>query len=85
MSLLTGTAIYLLIWWITFFAVLPMGNRTPTEMGDVTVKGHDTGAPVTHNIWKKVRLNTLIALGIWIIVAICLNFVHIPLPTIPSS
>jgi predicted secreted protein len=85
MNPVAGFAIYLMIWWISFFAVLPLWNRTPTEEGLETQKGNDPGAPITHNLWKKVRINSLVALAVWLIVIIFMYVIHIPLPTIPGA
>jgi predicted secreted protein len=85
MNPVAGFAIYLMIWWISFFAVLPLWNRTPTEEGLETQKGNDPGAPITHNLWKKVRINSLVALAVWLIVIVFMYVIHIPLPTIPGA
>ena len=84
MNPITLAAIYIMIWWLTFFAILPLWNRTPTEEDGATIKGHDTGAPITHNLWKKVRLNSLVALVVWVIVLLFMYVIHIPLPEIPG-
>jgi predicted secreted protein len=84
MNPITWAAIYIMIWWVTFFAILPLWNRTPTEEGGETVQGHDTGAPITHNLWKKVRINSLVALAVWIVVLLLMYVIHIPLPEIPG-
>jgi predicted secreted protein len=84
MGPLTWMAIYLMIWWVTFFAVLPLWNVSHHEAGVKTVEGGDPGAPLTTNLKKKVWINTLLASGIWVLLFICMVFVHIPLPTIPG-
>ncbi|WP_443747489.1 DUF1467 family protein [Asticcacaulis solisilvae] len=83
-KIISWLAIYLMIWWVTFFAVLPIGgNVSQHEAGITPGKGEDPGAPAVHNLGKKVRLNTLVALVIWLIAVIVINVVHIPLPQIP--
>ncbi len=85
-KILTWAAIYLMIWWVTFFAVLPIGgNVSHHEAGVDTQKGNDPGAPVTHNLGKKVRLNSLVALAIWVVVLILNLFIHIQIPDLPSA
>ena len=84
MGPLTWLAIYLMIWWVSFFAVLPLWNISHHEAGVKTIEGGDPGAPLTHNLKKKVWINTLVAAGIWLLLFICMVFVHIPLPTIPG-
>ncbi len=58
---------YLLIWWVTLFAILPVGIRGQAEEGDV-VKGSEPGAPVDSNIKNKFKLTTLIATCLWAVV-----------------
>ena len=84
MSPLTWLAIYLMIWWVSFFAVLPLWNISHHEAGVKTTDGGDPGAPLTHNLAKKVWINSLVAAGIWLVVFLCMLFIHIPLPTIPG-
>ena len=41
MNWLTGIVVYILVWWVTLFAVLPLWV-TPSEPGEF---GHAAGAP----------------------------------------
>ena len=59
--------VYLLIWWVTLFAVLPFGVRGQAEEGEV-VKGSEPGAPVESHMKRKVKMTTLIATIIWLVV-----------------
>lgn len=54
MDLLTAFFVYLLIWWVMLFTVLPLGVRRNEEAG----KGFDAGAPVQTHLGKKLILNT---------------------------
>jgi predicted secreted protein len=60
MSTSTVIAIYLLIWWLTLFAVLPWGVRNQEESGEV-IPGTDPGAPAIHRVWSKLGSTTLVA------------------------
>jgi predicted secreted protein len=53
-------AIYIVIWWISFVAVLPMGVRSQAEAGDI-VAGTDPGAPVMPRLWRKVGIATVLS------------------------
>ena len=64
MSLVTGTAIYFVIWWITLFMVLPFG----VEQDENVEEGNDPGAPVRHRILLKLTINTILAFIVWSIV-----------------
>jgi len=58
---------YLLIWWVTLFAVLPFGVRGQVEEGDI-VRGSEPGAPVQSDMKRKFKMTTVIATIIWVIV-----------------
>ena len=62
MGWITGIAVYLVIWWLTFFMILPIGVRRHEEAAD---KGHDPGAPDRPHMLKKIILNTILAAVIW--------------------
>jgi len=64
MTVTTVIAIYVLIWWVTFFAVLPFGVRSQHESGDF-VEGTDPGAPAIHRVWIKVIYTTVISAAIF--------------------
>ena len=67
MSPFSAFVVFLLIWWITLFAVLPMGVRGQAEEGDI-VNGSEPGAPVQSNMKRKAIITTIIAAIIWVIV-----------------
>jgi predicted secreted protein len=60
-GVMTQIFMYLVIWWLTLFAVLPWGVRR-TEQSDV---GHDPGAPANPMLLKKAIATTIIAAVIW--------------------
>lgn len=62
MSLLTGFVVYVLVWWITLFAVLPLWV-TPADPGD---PAHASGAPQHPYMLRKIALTTAIAAVIWL-------------------
>lgn len=57
MQPVTAAFIYLLIWWLTLFTVLPLGVKRHDEDG----KGFDAGAPAQPDLKKKLILNSIIA------------------------
>lgn len=69
MSIAGGVVIYVIIWWIVFFAVLPWGVTGRWEADDDGVRGAEPGAPVTPRLKKKLLVTTLIAFGFWLILA----------------
>jgi predicted secreted protein len=60
-QLTTAAAIYFIIWWLVFFAVLPWGIRSQHEEGTVLVPGTDPGAPAVHGLKTKLVWTTVIA------------------------
>jgi len=66
MGLITGVAIYFVIWWITLFVVLPFG----VEQNQNVKEGNDAGAPVQHRMLKKMAINTGLAFVLWSIIYI---------------
>ena len=61
---LKGFLIYVIIWWIVVFTILPIGIRKP----DKVEKGHAEGAPQNPQILKKFIITSLIAFVLWLIV-----------------
>ena len=64
MGLISGTLVYVIIWWLVFFMVLPWGNRPP----DVVEDGHASSAPENPRLWQKVGITTVIAAFIFAII-----------------
>ena len=57
----TGSIIvYVMIWWIIFFSVLPIGISSNKEVFKDKIGGVDPGAPKNPKIGKKFLLTTLI-------------------------
>ena len=66
---LTGSIIvYVLIWWIIFFSVLPVGIHSNKETFKEKIEGIDPGAPKNPNITKKFLITTIIASIIFIVI-----------------
>jgi predicted secreted protein len=63
MNWFTGVVLFLLIWWLTLFAVLPLGVHA-VQQPDETSGWR--GAPEKPRLWMKVGLTTLIACVIWL-------------------
>ena len=80
-KIVTWLAIYLMIWWICFFAVLPtMGHRSQHESGETTIAGNDPGAPVKLNLGRAVKITSWVALGVWAVVLLLVQIIKVPLP-----
>ena len=62
MTWFTGVVVYVLIWWIVLFAVLPIGTH-PVEEPDATTGWR--GAPARPRLLMKVIVTTLVATVVW--------------------
>ena len=51
MSITGSIVVYVIIWWIVFFSVLPIGIQSKNEEFKETIRGSDPGAPI-----KKPKL-----------------------------
>lgn len=67
MGVVGGIIVYLLLWWLTLFAVLPMRVRGVWEDDGQHPRGAEQGAPVSPQLWWKVKRVTLIAAGLWLV------------------
>lgn len=60
---ITGGMVYVIVWWLVFFMVLPWGIH-PVEANDVD-KGHASSAPQKPRIVLKMAITTVIAAVLW--------------------
>jgi len=61
---LKGFLIYMIIWWVIVFTILPIGIKKPNK----AEKGHAEGAPQNPQILKKFIITSLIAFVLWLLV-----------------
>ena len=65
MSLTGSVVIYVILWWIVFFSLLPIDvNRNKEKKID----GEDPGSPENPKILKKFIYTTIISLFIFLII-----------------
>ena len=62
MGWVTGIVVYILAWWVTLFAVLPLWV-TPAEPDD---PGHAAGAPQRPRLVLKASITTVVSALIWL-------------------
>ena len=63
MTWFTGLVVYLIIWWVVIFAVLPWGVKVP----DNPEPGHATSAPDKPMLWRKVAITSVISALLWLV------------------
>lgn len=61
MNWFTGIMVYVILWWLIWFTLLPIGVRIP----DQAEKGHADSAPSNPRLWLKLLAATLIAGVLW--------------------
>ena len=61
MTWFTGVLVFVMIWWLMLFMVLPWG----VKRAEAPEPGHDVGAPVNPMMWRKVLITTLISAVLW--------------------
>jgi predicted secreted protein len=85
MSVITGIAIYLTLWWTVLFAVLPLGVVSHAEAGLDKGDGGDPGAPVDPKLKRKFITTTWVSGLIFAVFWLALRFHLFSLPPMPSQ
>jgi predicted secreted protein len=57
----TAIAIFITIWWITLFAILPLGVKSQHEDDRGRFLGTDPGAPIAPRLLMKAGVTTVVA------------------------
>ena len=71
---LTGSIIvYVIIWWIVFFSILPIGIQSNKEAFKERLEWFDPGAPKNPNIAKKFLTTTIITSILFIVIYYLVN------------
>ena len=81
MTIGSGIAIYLTIWWTALFAILPLGVRSYAEEGIPVPGGGDPSAPVNPNLKRKFITTTWVSAILFTLLWLTLHFHLITLPT----
>ena len=68
MSITGSIIVYVMIWWIIFFSVLPVGIQSNKEIFKEKIEGMDPGAPKNPEIAKKFLITTLITTVIFSVI-----------------
>ncbi|MDP2697768.1 DUF1467 family protein [Thalassospira sp.] len=61
MNWFSAILVYIVIWWLVLFMVLPFGVNRPAKIGH----GHASGAPEKPHMWKKILATSLISVVLW--------------------
>ncbi|WP_262695098.1 DUF1467 family protein [Kordiimonas aquimaris] len=58
--------VYVIAWWMVFFAALPVGVKAQHESPEDMVKGSPESAPVNPNLKTKAKVTSVIAAALTI-------------------
>ena len=76
MSITGSIVIYVIIWWIIFFSLLPIDvNRNKKKI----IEGEDPGSPENPRIVKKFVYTTLISLLFFLIIYYLVDYNYLNL------
>jgi len=78
----TAIVVWLLVWWMVFFTVLPYRVRGQFETGEV-VEGSEPGAPSDPMLGRKLWMTTVIASCLWLVYFVVFEFGLISLDVFP--
>ena len=70
MNPISAVVIFIVIWWLVLFMVLPFGVRR-TETPEA---GHDPGAPAKPMLWRKAGVTTVIAIALFAVVYVVVEY-----------
>lgn len=62
-NIYTGAGIYIVIWWLVIFMVLPFGVQQIDE--EDALQGHSAGAPKKPMLIRKLLVTTVISAVLW--------------------
>lgn len=68
MSITSAIVLFAVIWFMVLFIVLPLRLKTQGDVGEI-VPGTHAGAPADAQLGKRVKVTTMIAFPLWIIIA----------------
>jgi predicted secreted protein len=68
MGITSAIVLFAVIWFMVFFVVLPLRMVSQGDAGDI-VPGTHASAPANPQMRRKVKITTLWAIGLWVVIA----------------
>lgn len=68
-----GIITFLFLWAFCLLVILPRGQKTQSEMGEV-VPGTPPGAPAAFNLMRRLFYTTVVAIALWGLVALTVSY-----------
>jgi predicted secreted protein len=84
MDIETSVAIYLIVWWVVLFSILPVGAVSHAEAGIPTPGGGDPASPVDPQLKRKFIRTTWVSGAIFAPIWIAAHFHWISLGMLRS-
>lgn len=92
MSWVSGAVVFVCLWWVVLFTVLPIGIRGQHET-DAVEWGTDPGAPTRSHMGRRLLITTGITLALWLTIQASVlsglltleTFNFLPSPEVPSG
>ena len=73
-----ATAIFYIVWFVSLFAILPIGIRTQSDAGEY-IQGTSAGAPINAKAGRIAALTTIVASVAFAVILLALRFKVVPL------
>ena len=70
MDVVNFVFIYVLVWWIVIFTILPWGSHA----ADVVEAGHASGAPANPRLKKKLVITSIISLFVTALIFVVIRY-----------
>ena len=67
MSLTGSFVVFIILWWLIFFTILPLNIKSQFESSKA-IKGTDPGAPNNPQIVKKIIITTFVVSILFVII-----------------
>jgi predicted secreted protein len=83
--LINAFFIYMIVWWVVLFCVLPINTKSYAEAGVEVTDGGDPGAPIDPKLKQKAWTTTWVSAIVFAIAYAVYWFHLIPLPDLPTS
>lgn len=68
MTITAAIVLFAVLWWMTFFIVLPLRFTSQRDAG-VVVPGTPASAPADFQVARKAKITTAVAAVLWLAVA----------------
>lgn len=68
MAITSAIVLFAVIWFMAFLIILPLGLQTQAEAGEIVLGTHGS-SPANLQLRSKVRLTTIWAVCLWIVIA----------------